>query len=47
MIIILKGAFVVALVLEILEYLVYTPVSQTSGRLKIPPLNTLSALLIY
>jgi hypothetical protein len=36
-----------ALVFEILEYFVYTPVSQTSGRLKIPPLNALSALLIY
>ena len=43
----LKGAFGVALVFEILEYFVYTPVSQTSGRLKIPPLNALSVLLIY
>ena len=28
---ILKGDFLVALVFEILEYYVYTPVSQTSG----------------
>ena len=36
---ILKGTFVVALVFEILEYALYTPVSQTSGRLKIAPLK--------
>ena len=35
----LKGDFYVALVFEILEYLMYTPVSQTSGRLKLPPLK--------
>ena len=31
---ILKGVFFVALVFKILEYYLYTPVSQTSGRLK-------------
>ena len=35
----LKGVFFVALVLKILEYYVYTPVSRTSGRLEYPLLK--------
>ena len=35
----LKGVFFVALVLKILEYYVYTPVSRTTGRLEYPLLK--------